>query len=52
MYEKVIGSCGGESITLKGKDVSYSSNCIINIPKFKSYKGNSFLSLITMLERE
>lgn len=51
MYSHVIGS-GSENIEYKEGDKKYRGNVVVFLPKMKVYSGNSFLSLITMLESE
>ena len=51
MYSHVIGS-GSENIEYKECDKKYRGNVVVFLPKMKVYSGNSFLSLITMLESE
>lgn len=50
MYDNVIGSSKRSKVIFKDIDVQYKSNNIILVSDgFKIYRGNSYLSLLTML---
>lgn len=49
-YSAVIGSASDSIIALKQNDVRYNSNNIIFLPSMHMYKGNSFLSIISMMD--
>ena len=52
MYENVIGSTGIKNyLSLKECDITYNSLYIFNFKNFQMYKENSYLSLITMFEK-
>ena len=50
MYEGVIGSTGIETCSLKDYDMEYSTNYIVDVKNLRTYKGNSYLSLISMFQ--
>lgn len=50
MYENVISSGSNDCVGYKNEDYLYSSSNIVILPKFKQYKGNSFLSIVTMVD--
>ena len=52
MYKSVIGSGKRNGITYKNIDKTYRNNNVLIISKkgLRLYKGNSFLSLISILD--
>lgn len=52
MYDNVIGSGCGNQIKYKDIDKIYKSNTIFIISNMKFYKGNSYLSVLSMLKNK
>lgn len=51
MYKYVVGTTGIAGSPIKDNDIEYSSNYIIDMVNFEYYKGNSYLSLISMFQK-
>lgn len=51
MYEGVIGSTGLNDNPLKDYDISYSNYNVVDVCNLDYYKGNSYLSLISMFQK-
>lgn len=49
-YSTVIGSGSNSNLEYKENDIEYNSNSVIHFPSMKKYEGNSFLSIISMMD--
>lgn len=52
MYDHVIASGSDENIGYKENDKGYSSDLVLLTTNFKIYRGNSYLSIVTMVQSE